>query len=154
MDGYPRRPHLRFALAAARLCGSLRMLGLAGEVREGLRCRVVQGDESRSLVLIEPRRIVHRSRMSEAAMRCAARKAGSCGSGRARCAFARWLTNSNAREQRIGFSTLPRASHESASPLPARYREPVSLETQRSGAGGARSPDAEDLCGARASGRT
>src|SRR5262245_27592849 len=49
MDRHARRPDLRFALAAARLQRSLRLLGLEGEVREGLRGGVDQGDESRPL---------------------------------------------------------------------------------------------------------
>ena len=49
VDRHPRRPDLRFALAAARACGSLCLRGLEGEVREGLRGGVDQGDERRSL---------------------------------------------------------------------------------------------------------
>ena len=49
VDRHPRRPGLRFALAAPRLRGSLCVRGLEGEVREGLRGRLDQGDERRSL---------------------------------------------------------------------------------------------------------
>ena len=55
LDGDARRPDLRVALAAARLRGSLRVLGLEGEVREGLRGGLEQGDEPRSL---RPRRLI------------------------------------------------------------------------------------------------
>ena len=44
-----RRPDLRFALAAPRLRGSLCLRGFEGEVREGLRQGVEQGDERRPL---------------------------------------------------------------------------------------------------------
>ena len=47
--GTTRRPDLRFALAAARACGSLCVRGLEGEVCERLRGGVDQGDERRSL---------------------------------------------------------------------------------------------------------
>src|SRR5262249_2339388 len=49
VDRHPRRPDLQLALAAPRLRGSLRMLGLEGEVREGLRGGVDQGGERRPL---------------------------------------------------------------------------------------------------------
>ena len=49
VDRHPRRPDLRFALAAARLRGGLCLRGLEGEVREGLRGGVDQGDERRPL---------------------------------------------------------------------------------------------------------
>ena len=49
VDRHPRRPDLRFALAASRLRGSLCVRGLEGEVREGLRGGLDQGDERRSL---------------------------------------------------------------------------------------------------------
>ena len=49
VDRHARRPDLRFALAAARPRGSLCVRGLEGEVREGLRGGVDQGDEPRSL---------------------------------------------------------------------------------------------------------
>ena len=45
VDRHPRRPDLRLALAAPRARGSLCVLGLEGEVREGLRGGVEQGDE-------------------------------------------------------------------------------------------------------------
>ena len=45
VDRHPRRSDLRLALAAPRLRGSLCVLGLEGEVREGLRGGVDQGDE-------------------------------------------------------------------------------------------------------------
>jgi catalase-peroxidase len=45
VDGYARRPHLRLQLAAPRHRGSLRVRGLAGSVRAGLRSGVEQGDE-------------------------------------------------------------------------------------------------------------
>ena len=49
VDRHPRRPDLRFALAASRVRGSLCLRGLEGEVREGLRGGLDQGDERRSL---------------------------------------------------------------------------------------------------------
>ena len=49
VDRHPRRPDLRLALAAARLRGGLCVRRLEGEVREGLRGGVDQGDERRSL---------------------------------------------------------------------------------------------------------
>ncbi len=49
VDRHPRRPDLRFALAASRLRGSLWVQRLEGEVREGLRRGVDQGDEPRPL---------------------------------------------------------------------------------------------------------
>src|ERR1700730_3847351 len=49
VDGQPRRPDLRLALAAPRSRGGLRVRGLEGEVREGLRGGVDQGDERGSL---------------------------------------------------------------------------------------------------------
>ena len=49
VDRHPRRPDLRFALAAPCPRGSLCILGLEGEVRERLRGGVDQGDEPRSL---------------------------------------------------------------------------------------------------------
>ena len=57
VDRHPRRPDLRFALAAARPRGSLCMRRLEGEVRERLRGGVDQGDEPRSL---RPRLSLHR----------------------------------------------------------------------------------------------
>ena len=45
VDRHSRRPDLRLALAAPRLRGSLCVLGLEGEVREGLRGGMDQGDE-------------------------------------------------------------------------------------------------------------
>ena len=45
VDRHARRPDLRFALAAARLRGGLCLRGLEGEVREGLRGGLDQGDE-------------------------------------------------------------------------------------------------------------
>src|SRR4051794_1822804 len=48
MDWHPSRSDLRFAFAVARLGGSLCVRGFAGQVREGLRCGLDQGDESRS----------------------------------------------------------------------------------------------------------
>ena len=45
VDRDPRRPDLRVALAISRLRGSLCVRGLEGEVREGLRDGVDQGDE-------------------------------------------------------------------------------------------------------------
>ena len=45
---HPRRPDLRFALAAAGVRGGLCVRGREGEVREGLRGGVDQGDERRS----------------------------------------------------------------------------------------------------------
>ena len=45
VDRHPRRPDLRLALAASRLRGSLCVRRLEGEVREGLRGGVDQGDE-------------------------------------------------------------------------------------------------------------
>ena len=47
--GTPRRPDLRLALAASRVCGGLCVRGLEGEVREGLRGGVDQGDGTRPL---------------------------------------------------------------------------------------------------------
>ena len=55
VDRHPRRPDLRLALAAARPRGSLCLRGLEGEVREGLRRGVDQGDE-RSTASISPER--------------------------------------------------------------------------------------------------
>ena len=49
VDRHPRRPDLRLALAAPRLRGGLCVRGREGEVREGLRGGVDQGDERRSL---------------------------------------------------------------------------------------------------------
>ena len=49
VDRHPRRPDLRLQLAAPRGCGSLRGKRLEGEVREGLREGVDQGDEPRPL---------------------------------------------------------------------------------------------------------
>ena len=49
MDRHPRRPDLRLALAAARARGSLWLRGREGEVREGLRGGLDQGDERRPL---------------------------------------------------------------------------------------------------------
>ena len=49
VDRHPRRPDLRFALATPRLRGSLWVHRLEGEVRQGLRGGVDQGDERRSL---------------------------------------------------------------------------------------------------------
>ena len=49
VDRHPRRPDLRFALAAPRLRGSLCVRRRQGEVREGLRRGVDQGDERRPL---------------------------------------------------------------------------------------------------------
>ena len=49
MDRHPRRPDLRFALAAARPRGSLWQRRREGEVREGLRRGLDQGDEPRPL---------------------------------------------------------------------------------------------------------
>ena len=49
VDRHPRRPDLRLALAASRLRGSLCVRGLEGEVREGLRRGLDQGDERRPL---------------------------------------------------------------------------------------------------------
>ncbi len=45
VDRHPRRPDLRFALAASRSGGSLCAGGLEGKVCEGLRGGVEQGDE-------------------------------------------------------------------------------------------------------------
>ena len=45
VDGYPRRPDLRFAVAAACCRRSVCVRRLQGEVREGLRGGVEQGDE-------------------------------------------------------------------------------------------------------------
>ena len=45
VDRHPRRPDLRLALATAGAGGSLCVRGLEGEVREGLRGRLDQGDE-------------------------------------------------------------------------------------------------------------
>jgi catalase (peroxidase I) len=49
VDRHARRPDLRLALAASRLRGGLCLRGLEGEVREGLRGGVDQGDERRPL---------------------------------------------------------------------------------------------------------
>ena len=49
VDRHACRPDLRFALAAARLCGGLCLRGREGEVRAGLRGGLDQGDERRSL---------------------------------------------------------------------------------------------------------
>ena len=49
VDGNPCRPDLRFALTAARSRGSLCLRRCEGEVREGFRGGVDQGDERRSL---------------------------------------------------------------------------------------------------------
>ena len=49
VDRHERRPDLRLALAASRLRGSLCVRGLEGEVREGLRGGVGEGDERGSL---------------------------------------------------------------------------------------------------------
>ena len=46
VDGHPRRPDLRFELTTPRRVGSLRSKRLQGEVCEGLRKCVDQGDES------------------------------------------------------------------------------------------------------------
>jgi len=46
VDWHACRPALRFALPTARVCGSLWVRGLQGEVCEGLRGGVDQGDES------------------------------------------------------------------------------------------------------------
>src|SRR5436305_12287244 len=45
MDRHPGGPDLRLAFAVARLGGSLCVRGFAGEVREGLRGGVDEGDE-------------------------------------------------------------------------------------------------------------
>src|ERR1700730_14308014 len=45
MDRHPCRSDLRFAFAASRPCGGLCVRGLEGEVCEGLRRGVGQGDE-------------------------------------------------------------------------------------------------------------
>src|SRR5262249_31450243 len=44
---HPRRPDLRLALAAPRICGSLCLRRFQGEVRQGLRRGLDQGDERR-----------------------------------------------------------------------------------------------------------
>ena len=49
VDRHEGRPDLRLALAAARVRGSVCVCGLEGEVREGLRGGLDQGDEPRSL---------------------------------------------------------------------------------------------------------
>ena len=49
VDRHPRRPDLRLALAAARARRGLRQLGFQGEVRQGLRRGLDQGDEPRPL---------------------------------------------------------------------------------------------------------
>ncbi len=49
VDRHPRRPNLRFALAVAGVRGGLCLRGLEGEIREGLRGGVEQGDERRPL---------------------------------------------------------------------------------------------------------
>src|SRR6185312_6472844 len=49
VDRHPRRPGLRFAFAASRLCGGLCVQGLEGEIREGLCRGLDQGDERRSV---------------------------------------------------------------------------------------------------------
>ena len=49
VDRHARRPHLRLAFAFARACGGLWVFRREGEVREGLRQGVGQGDEPRSL---------------------------------------------------------------------------------------------------------
>src|SRR6476469_4914838 len=48
-DRHPCRPDLRFAFAAACVCGSLWLRGLEGEVRQGFRGGMDQGDEPRPL---------------------------------------------------------------------------------------------------------
>jgi catalase-peroxidase len=47
--GDPHRSDLRLALASSRVCGSLCLRRLEGEVRQGLRGGVDQGDERRSV---------------------------------------------------------------------------------------------------------
>jgi catalase-peroxidase len=54
VDRHPRRSGLRIALAAPRLCGSLCLRGFEGEIREGFRRGLDQGDERGSL---RPRRV-------------------------------------------------------------------------------------------------
>src|SRR5262249_50683489 len=49
VDRHPRRSDLWFALAAAGSGGSLCLRGFEGEVREGLRCGVDQGNGPRPL---------------------------------------------------------------------------------------------------------
>ena len=49
VDRHPHRPDLRFALAASRIRRSLCVQRLQGEVREGLRLGLDEGDERRPL---------------------------------------------------------------------------------------------------------